>query len=141
MPSRKRDLRAGPEQLLYASVLEKGMYFSLLILIITYLIYVLGIVTPHIALHDVPRYWSMGVSDYLHQTQTRDGWGWITLVGFSDYLNFIPIAMLAGVTILCFLIIVPVLWKVNDKLYACLAFLEALILSIAASGILGAGGH
>jgi len=141
MAIHKQDLRAGPEQLLYASILEKGMYFGLLILIITYLIYVLGIVTPYVALHDVPKYWSMGVSDYLHQTQARDGWGWVTLVGFADFLNFIPIAMLAGVTVVCFLVIAPLLWKGGDKLYACLALLEALILGVAASGILGSGGH
>ena len=42
---------------------------------------------------------------------------------------------------ICFLAIVPLLWRENDKLYALFAVLEAAILGVAASGILGSGGH
>lgn len=136
-----RSLQAGPEQLVYAGILEKGMYFSLLILILIYVVYVLGIVSPYIPLHEIPKYWTMNVHDYLHDTHIRDGWAWLGMLRYSDFLNFIPVAMLAGVTIICFLAVVPVLWKENDKLYAALALLEAVILSVAASGILGSGGH
>jgi len=45
------------------------------------------------------------------------------------------------VTIACFLAIAPTLWKNGDKVYACLSIVEAIILGVAASGILGAGGH
>jgi hypothetical protein len=83
----------------------------------------------------------MNVNDYLHKANVHSGWGWFKLIGYSDFLNFVPIAILAGVTILCFLAIVPVLLKQNDKLYTVLAFLEAAILAVAASGLLGAGGH
>jgi hypothetical protein len=136
-----KSLQAGPEQIIYAAILEKGMYFGLLLIIITYLIYVLGIVKPFVPLADIPTLWGKNVHDYLHTTHIRDGWAWLGMIRYSDFLNFIPIAILAGVTILCFLSIVPVLWKENDKLYACFALLEAIILGIAASGILGSGGH
>ena len=63
------------------------------------------------------------------------------MLGYGDFLNFIGIALLAGVTICCFLVIVPLLWKNNDKIYAVLSVLEAVILGVAASGILGTGGH
>ena len=63
------------------------------------------------------------------------------MLRYGDFINFIGIAFLAGVTIVCFLVIVPVLWKNNDKLYAVFSLLEAVILSLAASGILGSGGH
>jgi hypothetical protein len=134
-------LQAGPEQILYASILEKGMYFGLLLIIITYLIYVLGIIEPYVPLADIPKLWGMNVHDYLKTTNIHDGWAWLGMIRYSDFLNFIPIAILAGVTILCFLSIVPVLWKENDRLYAVFALLEALILGFAASGILGSGGH
>ncbi|HMK33674.1 MAG TPA: hypothetical protein VK463_01310 [Desulfomonilaceae bacterium] len=139
--SSEKSLQAGPEQILYASVLEKGMYFGLLLVILTYLIYVLGIVKPYIPLADVPKMWGLGVSTYLHEANIHAGWAWLWLIRYSDFLNFVPIAALAGVTVLCFLAIVPVLWKENDRLYAFFALLEALILGVAASGILGAGGH
>jgi len=136
-----KSLQARPEQLLYASILEKGMLLGLLLLLVTYLVYVLRIVTPYIPLEEVSKYWTMNVHDYLHEAHVKQGWAWVAMVGYSDFLNFIGIALLAGVTIVCFLAIVPTLWKSGDKVYACLSLVEALILGIAASGILGAGGH
>ena len=136
-----QSLRAGPEQLLYANILEKGMFFGLLILLITYAVYVFGIVSPYLPHAEVPRYWSLSVSDYLHHAEIQAGWAWINMVGHSDFLNFIGIAMLAGVSIVCFLSIVPLLWKNGDRVYAVLAITEVIILTVAASGILGSGGH
>jgi hypothetical protein len=136
-----KSLQAGPEQILYAAILEKGMYFGLLLIIITYLIYVFGIIKPYVPLADIPKLWVLNVNDYLHTTHIRDGWAWLGMIRYSDFLNFIPIAILAGVTIMCFLSIVPILWKQDDKLYAVFALLEAMILGFAASGILGSGGH
>ncbi len=136
-----KSLKAGPEQIVYANLLEKGMYFGLLLLIITYIIYVLGILKPYLPLSEVPKYWSMNVHAYLSATKIQSGWVWLHMVGYGDFLNFIPIAILAGVTIMCFLSIVPVLWKQNDKLYAVFSVAEALILGLAASGLLGSGGH
>lgn len=137
----EKSLQAGPEQVLYAGILEKGMLVGLLILLVTFAIYVLGILTPYVKRTDVSKYWSMSVDTYLHEAKIEAGWAWIGMLGYGDFLNFIGIAMLAGVTILCYVAIVPVLWKNDDKVYACLALLEAVILAVAASGILGTGGH
>lgn len=136
-----KSLQAGPEQVLYAKLLEKGMFLGLVLIIITYLIYVLGVIKPYIPLRDVPKYWTMNVHHYLETTKIESGWAWLGMVRYSDFLNFVPIAVLAGITIMCFLAIVPVLWKREDKVYAGFALAEALILAVAASGILGAGGH
>jgi hypothetical protein len=141
MDEQGKSLQAGPEQVLYAAILEKGMFFGLIILLITYFIYVVGIVKPYIGLSEVSLYWSMPVTDYLHQAHIEPGWSWVRMLGYSDFLNFVGIVMLAGVTIVCFLSIVPTLWRNDDKLYACLAVVEAAILALAASGLLGTGGH
>ncbi len=137
----KKSIEAGPEQLLYANFLEKGMLVGLVTLLLTFTVYVSGIIKPYIPVTQVQNYWSMNVSDYLHTAKLHSGWSWVGLLHYSDFLNFIGIAMLAGVTILCFLAIIPTLWKNDDKVYAVLSLLEAVILGIAASGILGAGGH
>jgi hypothetical protein len=68
------------------------------------------------------------------------GWLWVKLLGKADYLNFSGIAILSLITIICFLAIIPTLLRKGDKVYATVAFLEAVILALAASGIL-AGGH
>jgi len=133
-------LDASPEQLYYAAVLEKGMYIGLLILFITYIIYIFGILDPYIPLNEISKYWSMNVDQYLHEANVHSGWAWFGMLKYGDFLNFIGVAILAGVTIVCYLSIVPSLLRNNDKVYAVLAVLEAVILAAAASGLV-AGGH
>ena len=132
-------LKATPEQLLYAKILEKGMYIGLLILLITYALYVFGIMDPYIPLDKISNYWSMNVHDYLEHTGIKDGWAWLGMLKYGDFINFIGVAMLAGVTIICYAAIVPTLLKSKDTVYAVLAMLEVIILSAAASGILAVG--
>lgn len=133
------DLKAGPEQLIYATILEKGMLLGLLILFITFIIYAFGIVKPYIPLEQISHYWSMNVHEYLHHAKIKGGWNWVTMLGYSDFLNFIGIAILAGVTIICYAAIVPILCKTKDWAYAIFAVLEILILGLAASGLLAVG--
>jgi len=132
-------LEAGPEQLLYASILAKGMYIGLVILLITFALYALGIMKPYIPLDEISNYWAMNVHDYLEHAKIGTGWSWLGMLKYGDFINFIGVAFLAGVTIICYVAIVPLLLKSNDKVYAGLALLEVLILSLAASGILAVG--
>jgi hypothetical protein len=134
-------LRARPEQIVYANILEKGMLLGLLLVLVMYFIYVLGILKPYVPMATITTCWEMNVNDYLHKCNIQPGWAWLSLVNYGDFLNFVGIAILAGVTIVCFLRIVPVLWRANDRLYAVFAVAEAVILGVAASGILGSGGH
>ncbi len=132
-------LKASPEQLLYAKILEKGMYSGLLILLITFGLYTFGILDPYIPLDKVSEYWSYNVNDYLKHAEIKPGWAWLGMLKYGDFVNFIGIAMLAGVTIFCYAAIVPTLLKNNDKVYAILAIIEVIILSAAASGLLAVG--
>ncbi len=141
MDSADKSLQASPEQLTYANLLEKGMFVGLGLVLVTFAMYVLGIVNPYIPVDEIPKYWHLSVEKYLEAANVHAGWSWLGMLGYGDYLNFVGIAILAGVTILCYLAIVPILWRNDDKMYAVLALLEAIILCVAASGILGAGGH
>ncbi|MCK5192165.1 MAG: hypothetical protein KAQ71_00045 [Desulfobulbaceae bacterium] len=134
-------LEATPEQLLYAKILERGMYLGLLILLITFGLYAFGVMDPYIPLDKISKYWSMNVNDYLHHANIKPGWAWVGMIKYGDFVNFIGIAILAGVTILCYAAIVPTLLKNKDTVYAIIAILEVIVLTVAASGILGAGGH
>lgn len=140
MPSNPRpSLKASPEQLRYAAILEKGMLFGLAILLITFAIYVFGIMNAYISPAKLPQYWKLNVHDYLQKANIEPGWSWLGMLQYGDFINFIGITILAGVTIICYLAIFPTLWRNNDKVYAVLALLEALILTLAASGILAVG--
>ena len=132
-------LEATPEQLLYAKILERGMYLGLLVLFVTFGLYAFGILDPYIPLDKISNYWSMNVNDYLEHAEIKAGWAWLGMLKYGDFINFIGVAILAGVTIICYAAIVPTLLKNNDKVYAILAVLEVIILSAAASGILAVG--
>jgi len=134
-----KDIKAGPEQIIYASILEKGMLLGLLILFITFIIYALGIMKPYIPLDNISKFWSMNVHDYLEHADIKGGWSWIFMLGYSDFLNFIGIAILAGVTIICYIAIVPILIKSKDWAFVVFSIIEVLILSLAASGLLKVG--
>ena len=75
----------------------------------------------------------------MHQAHPVTGWSWLRLVGKGDYLNFVGITLLSAVTIVCFLGILPMLIRKKDWIYAGMALLEALILILAASGIVHCG--
>jgi hypothetical protein len=147
LPDTATRRRLDDEQLLYASILEVGVYLGLVVLLVTFALYASGAIAPSIPLDELPAYWQLGVHDYLETTNTHylqhdhliTGWAWLSLVGKGDYLNFIGIALLAGVTIVCFLGIIPTLLRKHDRVYAAMAALEVLVLVLAASGALAVG--
>ncbi|MFH1098199.1 MAG: hypothetical protein ABH886_10250 [Candidatus Desantisbacteria bacterium] len=137
------------EQVIYANILEKGMYLGLGCLFITFGLYVFGIIPSAIPLTEISKYWSQDAHsylaainrDFLHLEHPPVGWAWTTLLGKGDFLNFVSIAMLAGLTIVCYLAIIPTLLKKKDIAYFLMAITEVIILGLAASGILAVGGH
>jgi hypothetical protein len=133
--------KASEEQIAYANVLNIGMWFGLALLIITFFVYLSGIMPSYVPIDDLPKYWTMRVHDFNVALNAPTGWGWTALVGRGDYLNFVGIAILSGLTILCYLVILPILIRKKDRAYVIIAIVEVLVLSLAASGLLKTGGH
>ncbi len=133
--------KASEEQIAYAKILNIGMWFGLFLLILTFIVYLSGILPSFVPIDDLPKYWGMRVHDYNAKLQAPTGWGWAALVGRGDYLNFVGIAILSGLTILCYLVILPILKRKKDTAYVIIAIAEVLVLSLAASGLLKVGGH
>ena len=139
--------QATDEQLLYAKILGKGMFVGLVLLFITFALYVFGIMPAAVPLTEISGYWNQPVHDYLvaintnflHLEHLPTGWSWVKLIGKGDFINFIPVAILSGVTIICYIAIVPGLFKRGDKAYAFMALAEVAILTLAASGLLAVG--
>jgi hypothetical protein len=147
MSSETETREAESEQILYAKVLAIGMFVGLMTLLVTFGLYVSGIMAPAVPLDQVPNYWDQDVHEYLevvnhkhlHMQDPPTGWAWITMLGKGDFINFVGIATLAGVTVICYLAIVPTLLRKKDVAYLTMAVLEALVLALAASGILAVG--
>lgn len=133
--------QATEEQLVYAVLLDKGMKLGLIVLFITFIVYLTGLLTPHIPINDLPKYWGLSVHDYLKVTNINAGWSWLGMLRNGDFVNFIAIALLAGITIICYIAVMPVFLKKKDKAYLILSLAEVTVLLLAASGILKVGGH
>ena len=130
-----------PEQMRYAIILERGAYLGIIIMLITYAIYAFGILTPHVPIETVTQSWHLGVGEYLAATNSPTGWGWVALVGTGDFINFIGLALLAVMTIICYATLIMPYLRCGDKIYAAIVIAEIIVLSLAASGLLGSGGH
>ena len=137
----KADLQPSREQIIYANLLIIGVWVGIIILVATYVIYVMGILPAHVEMSLIPKLWGKGVSEYLEITQSPHGWGWIDLLSKGDFLNYIGFAFLALMTIICYLVLVRGYSRQKDWLFTAIAVLEIVVLSVAASGILGSGGH
>ena len=129
------------EQVVYSNMLFYGCWGSLALMAVTYLLYVLGVMTPHVPLETVTQLWSQPVKTYLTQGNVPTGWGWFVLMGKGDFLNFTGIVLLAGMTILCYIPLVGAYFKKKEPIFATIAILEILVLLVAASGVVGSGGH
>jgi hypothetical protein len=134
-------IMATEEQLAYAKILDTGMKVGFLMLVTTFLIYLSGMLTPYVPVKDLPNYWRLPVKTYLEVTGIHPGWTWLGMLGKGDFLNFTGIAFLAAVTIVCYIRIIPILFRKKDTVYAVLAICEVLVLTLAASGLLKSGGH
>ena len=133
--------KAPPEQITYADLLFYGSWGAIAILLLTFAVYVSGIFGSYIPINEVSHYWSMPVSQYVHEANIPIGWGWAGLLGKGDFLNFIGIVWLAGMTIVCYVVILPHYLKEKDVIFVVLVILEVLVLCLGASGLLGTGGH
>lgn len=133
--------KASEEQITYAKVLNTLMFLGLAIIVVTFVLYMSGILSSFIPPQEIPNYWTMASKDFIHGLNAPTGWDWLALVGKGDYLNFVGIALLAGLSIICYLVILPILMRKKDIPYVVIAIIEVAVLSLAASGILKSGGH
>src|SRR3989339_885747 len=100
MSAQNIDTKANEEQIIYANVLEKFMYIGLGLMLVTFALYVFGIIKPVVPLNEISNYWRQSAHDYLvainnnflHQEHPVTGWTWMRLIGKGDFLNFIPVA-------------------------------------------------
>ena len=127
------------EQIVFAAVLRAGTGLSMLALVAGFLLYVGGVLSPLVPIAELPRFWGLSAERYLAATGLPRGWGWLGLMGHGDILNFLGIAMLAGLTIVCYLAVLPAFLRKGDRVYSAIIVLALAVLLLAASGLVAAG--
>ena len=131
---------ASPEQQLYASWLDAGTKLGFAALAASFLLYVLEVIPPGIALEALPRYWHFPVGEFIRATGAPTGWTWLARLGEGDVLNFAGVAILALVTVACYARVLPHFAPARDRAFVAICVAEIIVLLVAAAG-LGGGGH
>jgi hypothetical protein len=120
------------EQQIYARWLVAGTRAGLGLLVGTFAIYALAILEPLVSHHELARLWTHPVDHYIAATGAPTGWGWLGFLGKGDYLNFVGIAVLALVTVVCYARLIAALLAEGARLQATIAALQIIVLLAAA---------
>jgi hypothetical protein len=137
----KQALQPSQDQIIYANLLVVGVWVGIVIMFVTYSIYLFELLPAHVDTSLIANVWNKGVGEYLEITRSPHGWGWVWLLAKGDFLNYIGFTLLGMMTLLCFIVLLRGYLRQKNWIFSIIAFLEILVLSLAASGILGTGGH
>lgn len=130
------------EQIAYAKMINYGQWLGLGMLIVTFFLYVTGMVPGLVHPSEIAQNWHLSAHEYLALTGSPTGWEWLSMLGYGNFLSLLGVAWLAGLTIIAYLIfLVPAYLKQKDTAFLTIAVTEVIVLVAAASGILGSGGH
>lgn len=129
------------EQQRYATLLSWGARSGLILLIISFLAYMSGWLPAHVPVDQLPSLWALPVGEYLKQTHTTDGWGWLTMIDKGDFASLVGIAWLSSSSLICLLAIIPIYARRRDKVFVMICVMALAVQLLAASGILGSGHH
>ena len=134
-------LKASEAQLFYANLLNRLTLIGFALLLIAFFIYISGIMGSYVPMKEVTQYWTQSSHHYMQAANIQPGWAWVSKIGHGDFLVYIPIVILAGVTMVCYLGVIFKFLKSQEYILVVIAILEVVVLSAAASGLLQAGGH
>ncbi|GAB6887830.1 hypothetical protein JCM13304A_13280 [Desulfothermus okinawensis JCM 13304] len=134
-------IRVPKEQNIYAEILFFGCWGGIAIMCITYFLYLSTIMDPFVPMDTLQKMWHLPSGQFMEKLNIHQGWSWVHLLGKGDFINFIGIALLGLLTIVGYFTLAFAYFKRGDMVYTFIAIFEILVLLLAASGILGSGGH
>lgn len=129
------NVEVSPEQNRYASILLVCSWTGIVVMLITFLIYMGGLFNPLVKPSDMPLYWGLSVHQYLAVTHAPSGWNWLSSVNHSDYLNLVGLAFLGIVSVLGYISLFIDYLRKKDLPYVIMVAVEILVIVSAASGV------
>ena len=124
------------EQLLYAKVLSIGVKVGFVLLVVSFGLYMFGVLKPLIPIHQMPKDWHLPVREYVKVTGTPTGWEWVKIIAKGDMLNLVGIVVLAGISIVSTLAVLPIFARRGEKALLIISVLLIVVLLVSASSIL-----
>lgn len=126
-------------QELYARWLGAATLIAFAAAFVAFVLYAGGVLPSFVPLDALPALWQLPVGEYLAQTGAPVGWGWLRLLPYADYLSLGCVALIAAVTLVCYLAVLPMLLRLGERVQAALVAAQLIVLLVAASGALAAG--
>ena len=126
-------------QATYARWLDAATRVGFVVSLAAFLVYVSGAVEPLVPLERLPQLWALPAARFVAATGEPTGWGWLALLSKSDFLNLAAVALFGLVTLVCYARIVPLLFAAGERLQACIALAQVLVLAAAAAGVFTGG--
>ena len=126
-------LEPSPEQARFARVIEVGTRISVIALGVAFAVYLSGAVPAYVPIDRLPELWGLHAEQFLAEARIGRGWGWVRLVGYADFMNFVGIAMLAGLPVFGYLAILPLYARRRDTAYTVLTLAAIALLVVAAT--------
>ena len=126
-------------QELYARWLGAVSHLAFAGALVAFVLYAGGFLPTFVPLDALPGLWQLPVGEYLARTGGPVGWGWLRLLAYADYLSLGCVALIAAVTVVCYLAVLPMLLKLEERVQAALVAAQIIVLLVAASGALAAG--
>ena len=139
MALKKYVLNCANIQGVYAWLLRRFTLASIVSLVIAFVIYVFQWIPSYIEIDRMAELIQLRSAEYKAAANIPTGWGWLSLIGYSDYLSFLAIAFMSGVSIFIYFILVHVFLRCKDYIYASIAVIQILVFILAASGIVNTG--
>ena len=99
----------------------------------------LGILPVYVPMDKIPQYWTHSSHHYLQATNIQPGWAWLGKLNYGDFLVYLPIVFLAGITIVCYIGVLFKFIKSKENVLVVIAIAEIVVLLAAASGFLNVG--
>ena len=126
-------------QELYARWLAAATWIAFAAACVAFVLYAGGVLPSFVPLDALPALWRLPVGEYLARTGAPVGWGWLRLVTYADYLSLACVALIAAVTLVCYLAVLPMLLRLQERVQAALVAAQLIVLLVVASGALAAG--
>lgn len=120
----------------YAGTLAVGTRVGFVSLLVTFLVYVVGLLPPEVPVTELPKYWHLPVARYVAATGAPTGWRWLSHLGAGDVLNFLGVAILALVTPLCYARVLPVFLRERQRVLAWICVAQLAVFAFAVAGVL-----
>lgn len=126
---------ATPQRRRFAAILWWGARVGLSTMLVTYVIYVSGVMEPYTSFDRLPEVWSLEAPRYAKATGEPTGWGWVSLLDHADILNLVGLAVLASLTAIALATLLPMYLRQRNYLYLTIAGLQILVIVLSAMNV------